>query len=114
VADVWKKAQCAIRMPGAWAMIKGIFTGFSINLQPRLKEVALTAPDNGSPPLYRLPVDLTSRRDKLTDVEIIIGPARGAEMLMSGIRSIRAVHPSKPNREFVAQVLATGSCPEEK
>ena len=114
VADVWKKAQCAIRMPGAWSMIKGIFTGFSINLQPRLNEVTLSTPDDGSPPLYHLPVDLTSRKDKLTDVEIVIGPARGAEMLMSGIRSIRAVHPSKSNREFLAQVLATGSGAEEK
>jgi len=114
VADVWEKARCAIRMPGAWSIIKGIFTGFSINLQPRLNEVTLSTPDGSSPPIYRLPVDLTSQRDKLTDVEIIIGPARGAEMLMSGIRSIRAVHPSKKNREFLAQVLATGSCPAEK
>jgi hypothetical protein len=114
VADVWKKAQCAIRMPSAWSMIKGIFAGFAINLQPRLKEVTLRTPDDGSGPLYHLPVDLKSRKEKLTDVEIIIGPARGAEMLMSGIRSIRAVHPGKSNREFLAQVLATGSCPEEK
>jgi len=114
VADVWKKAQCAIRMPGAWTMIKGIFAGFSINLQPRLEEIAHLPPAEGSPSLYRLPVDLKSRSEKLTDVEIIVGPARGAEMLMSGIRSIRAVHPSKKNREFLAQVLATGSCSEEK
>jgi hypothetical protein len=114
VADVWKKAQCAIRMPSAWSMIKGIFTGFSINLQPRLNEVTLKKREDGSMPLYHLPLDLKSRKDKLTDVEIIIGPARGAEMLMSGIRSIRAVHPSKSNREFLAQVLATGSCPEDK
>ena len=113
VADVWKKAQCAIRMPSAWSMIKGIFTGFSINLQPRLNEVTLNTPDDGSMPLYRLPLDLKSRKETLTDVEIIIGRARGAEMLMSGIRSIRAVHPSKADREFLAQVLATGSCPEE-
>ena len=114
VADVWEKARCAIRMPSTWNIIKGIFAGFSINLQPRLKEVTLTTPDGSSPQIYHLPLNLTSRSDKLTDVEIIIGPARGAEMLMSGIRSIRAVHPSKKNREFLAQVLATGSCLEEK
>ena len=79
-----------------------------------MKEVKLTTPDGSSPEFYPLPLNLTSRSDKLTDVEIIIGPARGAEMLMSGIRSIRAVHPSKKNREFLAQVLATGSCLEEK
>lgn len=112
VADVWKKAQCAIRMPGAWTMIKGIFTGFSINLEPRLNSVTLAA--DGNPTCYCLPLDLRSRNDTLTNVEIIVGPARGAEMLLSGIRSIRAVHPSKPQREFLAQVLATGSCLEEK
>lgn len=114
VADVWSKAQCAIRMPSAWSMIKGIFTGFSIQLQPRLKDVTLSPQVDGSPTLYHLPLDLTSRKDKLTDVEVIIGPPRGAEMLMSGIRSIRAVHPSRKNREFLAQVLATGSCSDEE
>jgi hypothetical protein len=79
-----------------------------------LKDVTVTRPDDGSSPLYHLPVDLTSRKDKLTDVEIVIGPARGAEMLMSGIRSIRAVHPSKSNRQFLAQVLATGYCPPDR
>jgi hypothetical protein len=115
VADVWEKAQCAIRMP-AWTMIKGILTGFSINLQPRLADVTKieSAGENDAAGLYRLPIELRSRRDKLSDVEIIIGPPRGAEMLLSGIRSIRAVHPTKPQREFLTQVLATGSCPEDK
>jgi len=112
VADVWNKAQCAIRMPGPWTLIKGIFTGFSINLEPRLNSVTLVA--DSDPMRYCLPVDLRSRSDTLTNVEIMVGPARGAEMLLSGIRSIRAVHPTKPQREFLAQVLATGSCSEEK
>jgi hypothetical protein len=45
----------------------------------------------------------------LSRVQITVGPARGAEMLLEGIRSIRAVHPSRSQDEFLAQVLATGS-----
>lgn len=116
VADVWKQAQCAIRMPGAWTLAKGLFTGFTINLSPRLQEVTRTTTaattTNDAPPLYRLPLDLRSADDQLARVEIILGPARGAEMLLAGIRSIRAVHPDKPQREFLAQVLATGTVSE--
>jgi hypothetical protein len=110
VADVWKQAQCAIRMPGAWTLVKGFFTGFTINLIPRLQNVTPAT----ATALYRLPVDLRSNGDQLANVEIIVGPARGAEMLLAGIRSVRAVHPTKPQREFLAQVLAAGSCPEAK
>lgn len=110
VADVWKQAQCAIRMPGAWTMVKGLFTGFTINLSPRLRDIAPAPGANN----YRLPLDLRSSDEQLANVEIIVGPARGAEMLLAGIRSVRAVHPDKPQREFLAQVLATGTCPESK
>jgi hypothetical protein len=51
---------------------------------------------------------------KLTSVEIIVGPPHGAEMLLAGIRSIRAAHPTKPKTEFLAQVLAVGTVLEEK
>jgi hypothetical protein len=39
----------------------------------------------------------------------MVGPAHGAEMLLAGIRSIRARHPTKPKQEFLAQVLAAGT-----
>ena len=48
----------------------------------------------------------------LTRVEIIIGPAHGAEMLLAGIRTIHARHPTKPKQEFLTQVLASGSVRE--
>src|SRR2546422_9805573 len=36
----------------------------------------------------------TDWKPHLTRVEIIVGPAHGAEMLLTGIRSIRAAHPT--------------------
>jgi hypothetical protein len=111
VADVWKQAQCAIRMPGAWTVVKSLFTGFVMEIQPRLREVTrVTVPAAEGAEVYSLPLELRSRGDELSRVEITVGPARGAEMLLAGIRSIRAVHPSKANREFLAQVLAVGAC----
>jgi len=111
VAKVWDKAQCAIRLPSAWTLVTALFTGFSISLEPRLKEVTLLPPETAGParPLYRLPVQLNSDKRNLSRVEIIVGPAHGAEMLLAGIRSIRAQHPTKPNHEFLAQVLAAGT-----
>ena len=110
-ADVWKQAQCAIRMPGAWTIIRGLFTGVSLEIEPRLHAVTLdeSAPPAGFAPLYVLPLDLKSDSRILSHVQIILGPARGAEMLLAGIRSIRAVHPTKPQHEFLAQVIAAGT-----
>jgi len=114
VADVWAKAQCAFRRPGAWTIAISLINGLSLSIEPRLKEVTLvnTAIAGHAEPLYRLPVDLNSGRRNLTRVEIIVGPAHGAEMLLAGIRSIRAAHPTRPKQEFLAQVLAAGTVRE--
>ena len=112
VADVWAKAQCAIRRPGAWTIATSVVTGsLTLSIEPRLEEVTLanTATAGHAESLYRLPVDLSSGRRNLTRVEIIVGPAHGAGMLLAGIRSIRAAHPTKPKQEFLAQVLAVGT-----
>ena len=116
VKNVWEKSQCAFRLPGLWTMVTAVFTGFDLSLEPRLPEVSLTDADpTGRPgPQFRLPVDVKSGRQNLSQVEIIVGPANGAEMLLAGIRSIRAVHPTKPQHEFLAQVLAAGTGREEK
>jgi len=117
VADVWAKAQCAIRRPSAWTIATSVVKGltFSLDIEPRLKEITLanTATAGHAEPLYRLPVDLNSGKRNLTRVEIIVGPAHGAEMLLAGIRSIRARHPTKPKQEFLAQVLAAGTGEEK-
>ncbi len=117
VADVWAKAQCAIRRPSAWTIATSVVKGltFSLDIEPRVKEVTLanTATAGHAEPLYRLPVDLNSGKRNLTRVEIIVGPAHGAEMLLAGIRSIHARHPTKPKQEFLAQVLAAGTAEEK-
>jgi len=85
--------------------------------RPRfLTDVAVVkAGKAGEPgPLYRFPADLKNGKRKLVSVEFIVGPSSGAEVMLVGVRSIRAVHPTKPDREFVAQVLAAGSAPEER
>lgn len=115
VADVWAKAQCAIRWPSVWTIAKSLVQGFSVVLMPRTEEVSLVstvATDSGGL-LYRLPVDLNSGKRNLSRVEIIVGTPHGADMLLGGIRSIRAKHPTKPKQEFLAQVLATGTVEEK-
>lgn len=115
VADVWGKAQCAFRWPSLWTLAKSLVTGFSLNLEPQLKEVTLTHPaTDPAAALYCLPLDINSEKRNLTRVEIIVGPAHGAEMLMAGIRTIHARHPTRPKQEFLTQVLAAGSVREEK
>jgi hypothetical protein len=116
VENVWEKAQCAIRIPGLWTMVTAVFKGFSVSLEPRLSDVTLTNVGSAGPPgpEYRLPLDLRGGKQNLTQIEIVVGPAHGAEMLLAGIRSIRAVHPTKPQHEFLAQVIAAGAGRDEK
>jgi hypothetical protein len=109
--DVWEKAHCAFRLPNVWSRVATVLTGqMTLSLAPRLKEVSAADPGltGGNVSWYRLPVDLRHGKRNLTCVEIIVGPASGAEVLLSGIRSIRAVHPVKPRHEFIAQLLAAG------
>jgi hypothetical protein len=113
VADVWGTAQCAFRWPSLWTLAKSIVTGFTLNLQPQFKEVTVANPAvHPAVALYCLPLKINSDERNLTRVEIVVGPAHGAEMLMAGIRTIHARHPTKPKQEFLTQVLATGSVPE--
>jgi hypothetical protein len=113
VADVWGTAQCAFRWPSLWTLAKSIVTGFTLNLQPQFKEVTVANPAvSPAAALYCLPLKINSDERNLTRVEIVVGPAHGAEMLMAGIRTIHARHPTKPKQEFLTQVLATGSVPE--
>jgi hypothetical protein len=114
VADVWDKARCAIRLPSAWTLLTIPFKGISIGLHPRTDEVTLlrAATEGNGGPLYCLPVDLKNGERQLSRVEITVGPAHGAEMLLAGVRMIHARHPTNPKHEFITQVLATGSARE--
>lgn len=113
VKDVWGQAQCAIRWPSAWALAKSVITGLSITLVPQVEKVSLTPATDTSAAFYRLPVELRNGGRCLCQVEIRVGPAHGAEMLLAGVQSIRAQHPTKPTQEFHAQVLAAGSITPE-
>ncbi|HWN97473.1 MAG TPA: hypothetical protein VNT99_20745 [Methylomirabilota bacterium] len=114
VADVWGKARCAFRWPSLWTLAKSVVSGFQIAMVPRPEQVTLARAGHVSQtaPLYCLPVDIMNEGRNLTRVQIIVGPAHGAEMLMAGIRTIHARHPAKPKQEFITQVLAAGRARE--
>jgi hypothetical protein len=113
VHDLWKKAHCAFRLPELKTMAVSVVTGdFALSVEPRLEEVspANSEPSGkAAPEQYRLPVDLNSGTRNLTRAELVVGPASGAEILLGGIRSIRATHPLKPQQQFLVQVLAIGT-----
>jgi len=113
VHDLWKKAHCAFRLPELKTMAVSVVTGdFALSVQPRLEEVSPAntgAAGNDMPEQYKLPVDLYSGTRNLTRAELVVGPASGAEMLLGGIRSIRAMHPLKPDQQFFVQILTAGT-----
>jgi hypothetical protein len=113
VHDLWKKAHCAFRLPELKTMAVSVVTGdFALSVEPRLEEVSPASFEPSgktAPEQYRLPVDLNSGTRNLTRAELVVGPASGAEVLLGGIRSIRATHPLKPQQQFFVQVLATGT-----
>jgi hypothetical protein len=57
---------------------------------------------------------LNCDRHNLSRIEIIVGPAHEAEMLLAGVCSIRATHSTGSKHEFLAQVLAARTSPEMK
>jgi hypothetical protein len=113
VHDLWKKAHCAFRLPELKTLAVSVVTGdFALSVEPRLEEVSSANSElsgNSAPEQYRLPVDLNSGTRNLTRAELVVGPASGAEILLGGIRSIRATHPLKLQQQFLVQVLATGT-----
>lgn len=116
VHDLWKKAHCAFRLPELKTMAVSVVTGdFALSVQPRLDEISLTESEPaGKDALqqYDLPVDLYSGTRNLTRAELVVAPASGAEMLLGGIRSIRATHPLKPEQQFFVQILSAGTVRE--
>jgi hypothetical protein len=117
VHDLWKKAHCAFRLPELKTMAVSVVTGdYALSVEPRLEEVSPANPEPSGKTAwqqYRLPVDLNSGTRNLTRAELIVGPASGAEIVLEGIRSIRATHPTKPHQQFFVQVLAAGTVREK-
>jgi hypothetical protein len=113
VKEIWQSGQCAFRLPGVWTMVSSVFSGpLVISLDPDFEKVSLVGREK-STPHYKFPIDLNSGKRNLTAVEAIVGSASGAEMLLGGIRSIRATHPTKPQQQLFAQVLASGKANAE-
>jgi hypothetical protein len=113
VHDLWKKAHCAFRRPELRTMAVSVVTGdYALSVEPRIEEVSRAGAGPAGPTgpeEYQLPVDLNSGSRNLTRAELVVGPASGAEILLGGIRSVRATHPLKPQQQFFVQVLAAGT-----
>lgn len=111
VDEVWKKAQCACRMPGMMPLVYSAFSGESaFGLEIDLGDISRVGAQTGGagPAEYVLPVHLTCGSEELTRIDVTVARPRGAEMILAGIRSVRATHPSKPQQEFTAKILAAG------
>ena len=72
---------------------------------PRIEEVTLVSAGTTKArgPLYRLPIDLKSGKRQLSRVEMIIGPAHDAEMLLAvtlGFPAKDRVHPARAQETF--------------
>jgi len=109
---IWQKVRYAVRLPSLWTVATSVLKGrLEFTLQPRFAAVYLldSAATDESKRHYRLPVDMNCGKQNLAHLEIIVGPANGAEMLMAGIKSIRATHPDNPQQELMAQILASGT-----
>jgi len=117
VKGIWEKVRYAVRLPNVWTVATSVLKGrFELSLQPRFEEVALadSGAANEATRYYRLPVQMNFGKQNLARLDIIVGLANGAEMLLAGIKSIRAVHPDRPDQELMAQVLATGKAGEAR
>jgi len=115
VRGIWEKVRYAVRLPNLWTVTTSVLKGrLELSLQPRFEEVSLTdfPAATAADRHYHLPVEMNFGKQNLARLEIIVGPASGAEMLFAGIKSIRAAHPDRPDQELMAQILATGRARE--
>jgi len=117
VRGIWEKVRYAVRLPNLKTMATSVLKGrFELSLHPRFAEVELvdSAAINGAEPWYHLPVDMNFGNQNLARLDMIVGPPDGAEVLLAGIKSIRATHPDRPQQELMAQLLATGRTTEKR
>jgi hypothetical protein len=113
VHGIWDKVRYAVRLPNLKTVAAGLLKGrLQFTLHPRFEEVSEFTPPNEAERYYRLPVDMNFGKQNLGRLDIILGQPDGAEVLLSGIRSIQAVHPDQPQQELMAQLLATGRAGE--
>lgn len=97
-----------VRKPSLLRVIADL--GLSLKLEPKFDAVVLlppAAPDEAEPRAW-LPVELKQGGRLLLSISFVTASTAGPHFLTGGIRAIRAVHPLKPDRRLLAQVLAVG------
>jgi hypothetical protein len=113
--DICQQGRAAIRMPSLGTLTSALLQRtLSLSLEPQFDSV-MPVQDLGAhaETLYKLPVILKSGKRDLTTIEVVAGLPGGANILLSGVRSIRATHPTKDRQEFIAIILSEGIAPEQ-
>jgi hypothetical protein len=112
LAEVCKGARCAVRLPGVWSMVSAAFgSSLTVNFVPQFKSAVrlpLAASDAAQDEVFRVPIQMKSKERLLTTVEVLAGSATGPEVMLAGMRSLRAIHPVRTNQQFTAEILASG------
>lgn len=101
-------AVVVVRPPN---LLKIVFSlGVNLNLAPHFDRASLLPARAEAPDQRRVwfPADLSQGKRLLATVELVAGSTQGSYFLTAGVRAIRAVHPLKPERRLLAQVLAVG------
>ena len=81
-----------------------------LNLTPHFDRSSLRRVGAGSTTeeLVVFPAELTQGKRVLVNLEFLAGSTTGPHFLTAGVRTIRATHPTKPDRQLLARVLAAG------
>ncbi len=102
------RAVVVVRPPN---LLKIVFSlGLNLNLAPHFDRATLLPARAEAPNQLRVlfPADLSQGKRLLTTVELVASSTEGPYFLTAGVRAIRVVHPLKPERRLLAQVLAAG------
>lgn len=84
--------------------------GLNLNITPQFEQMTLLPPEKtGDVMCATFPLQIKQGSRTLGVVKFIAGPPGGAGFLTGGIRAIRLTHPTRTDRQMLAQVLATGA-----
>lgn len=81
-----------------------------LNLAPHFERSNLhrVVASSATEELVVFPAELTQGKRVLVNLEFLAGSTIGPHFLTAGVRAIRATHPTKPDRQLLARVLAAG------
>lgn len=107
--EVRSHATAVVRPPN---FLKALFElKLDLQLDPKFEQATDLPRASESPVSSQVWFPLTLRQGQrvLTQVDFIAGSTEGAWFLTSGVRALRATHPTKTDRRMLAQVLAVGT-----